>query len=65
MDDCLFVLRRFQVEQLNYPRLNLPADNANLSVDEERVIERAFQEIVGRLMFLRQQPYFLRKIRRA
>ena len=65
MDDCLFVLRRFQVEQLNYPQLDLHAEAASSPSEEEKLIEQAFQEIVGRPMLLREQPYFLRKLRRA
>lgn len=65
MDDCLFVLRRFQVEQLNYPLLDLRVDEENSPTEEEKLIEQAFQEIVGRPMLLREQPYFLRKSRRA
>jgi hypothetical protein len=65
MDDCLFVLRRFQVEQLNYPRLDMHVDEVNSPSEEEKLIEQAFQEIVGRPMLLREQPYFLRKLRRA
>lgn len=65
MDDCLYVLRRFQVEQLDYPRLDLRVDEVNSPTEEEKLIEQAFQEIVGRPMLLREQPYFLRKMRRA
>jgi hypothetical protein len=64
MDDCLFVLRRFQVEQLNYPRLDMHVDEVNSPSEEAKLIEQAFQEIVGRPMLLREQPYFLRKLRR-
>jgi hypothetical protein len=65
MDDCLFVLRRFQVEQLDYPRLDLHVDEVKAPTEEEKLIEQAFEEIVGRPMLLREQPYFLRKLRRA
>jgi|HubBroStandDraft_1064217.scaffolds.fasta_scaffold118761_2 hypothetical protein len=65
MDDCLLVLRRFQVEQLNYPRLDLHVDEVNSPPEEEKLIEQTFEEIVGRPRLLRDQPYFLRKLRRA
>jgi hypothetical protein len=65
VDDCLLVLRRFQVEQLNYPRLDLHVDEVNSPPEEEKLIEQTFEEIVGRPRLLRDQPYFLRKLRRA
>jgi hypothetical protein len=65
MDDCLFVLRRFQVEQLNYPWLDMPVDEGNSPSEKEKLIEHAFEKIVGRPMLLREQPYFLRKLWRA
>lgn len=65
MDDCLLVLRKFQVEQLNYPRLDMHVDEVNSPSEEAKLIEHAFEEIVGRPMRLREQPYFLRKLRRA
>jgi len=40
MDDCLFVLRRFQVEQLDYPRLDLHVDEVNFA-DRRRKTDRA------------------------
>ena len=65
MDDCLFVLRRFQVEQLDYPGLDLHVDEVDSPTEEEKLIEQALEEIGGRPMLLREQPYFLRKLRRA
>jgi hypothetical protein len=53
------------VEQLDYPRLDLRVDEVNSPTEEEKLIEQAFEEIVGRPMLLREQPYFLRKSRRA
>jgi len=58
-------LQRFQVEQLDYPRLDLHVDEVKSPTEEEKLIEHAFEEIVGRPMLLREQPYFLRKLRRA
>lgn len=65
MDDCLFVLRRFQVEQLNYPPLDSRVDSSDASSEQEQLIEMAFEEIVGRPMLLREKPYFMRRVRRA
>jgi hypothetical protein len=64
MDDCLFDLRKFQMQQLNYPPIDASAQNANMRSEEE-LIEEAFYDIVGRPMLMRERPFFLRKVRVA
>ncbi|MGA7221574.1 MAG: hypothetical protein WBX16_01850 [Candidatus Acidiferrales bacterium] len=60
MDDCLFDLRRFQVQELNYPPIETSAQNTNMRSEEE-LIEEAFYDIVGRPMLMRERPFFMRK----
>lgn len=64
MDDCLSDLRRFQMQELNYPPIETSVENAD-SPSEEELIEQAFHDIVGRPMLMRERPFFLRKARVA
>jgi hypothetical protein len=64
MDDCLSDLRRFQVQELNYPPIEIPGEDANL-LSAEEIIEDTFYKIVGRPMLLRERSFFLRKARVA
>lgn len=63
MDGCLSDLRRFQVQELNYPPIET-LENTNLRSEEER-IEETFYNIVGRPMLLRERSFFLRRSRVA
>jgi hypothetical protein len=62
MDDCLFDLRKFQMQELAYPPIETSVHNMR---SEEELIEEAFYDIVGRPMLLRERPFFLRKARVA
>lgn len=64
MDDCLTDLRRFQVQELDYPPIETSAENTN-SRSEQELIEETFYNIVGRPMLLRERSFFLRKARVA
>jgi hypothetical protein len=64
MNDCLFDLRRFQEQELNYPPIDTSAQNTNIRSEEE-LIEEAFYDIVGRPMLKRERPFFMRKARVA
>ena len=61
MDDCLSDLRRFQVQELNYPPIGTSAQNTDIR-SEENLIEKAFYDIVGRPMLMRERPFFMRKV---
>jgi hypothetical protein len=64
MDDCLFHLRKFQMQELNYPPIDASAENTDMRSEEE-LIEEAFCDIVGRPMLMRERTFFLRKARVA
>ena len=64
IDHCLSDLRRFQMQELNYPPIETFVQNTNLRSEEE-LIEKAFYDIVGRPMLMRERPFFLRKARVA
>jgi hypothetical protein len=64
MNDCLCDLRRFQVQELNYPPMETSFQSTNLC-SEEQLIEETFYSIVGRPMLLRERSFFLRKARVA
>jgi hypothetical protein len=64
LDHCLSDLRRFQMQELNYPPIGTFVHNTNLC-SEEDLIEKAFYDIVGRPMLMRERPFFLRKARVA
>ena len=64
MDHCLSDLRRFQMQELNYPPIETSVQKTNIRSEEE-LIEEAFYDIVGRPMLMRERPFFLRKARAA
>ena len=64
IDHCLSDLRRFQMQELNYPPIGTFVQNRDLR-SEEDLIEKAFCDIVGRPMLMRERPFFLRKARVA
>jgi len=64
MDDCLADLRKFQMQELNYPPIQTSAQQTEMRSEQE-LIEEAFYDIVGRPMLMRERPFFLRKGKRA